>query len=513
MPTPILGPVVAHAAWPESVIAQVEAACLSRSELHDALARNPFITEATWLALYTAKPLPSARRAEQLVCRPLSDVQAAWAASIETRSSVMECVLDCHQVDQSVLDRLARGQALSQSTAAHVARADWVNADTKEAVARKASGLALLRWFASAGSTQCDQAAGEELISTWDDWWDERLSLNGLVRLLGERRPELHEAAIARGPGFAMFRPVLTSRHLSKPKLAKSAIAQIRAQVAVADAVIAKPTSGPVTYPERVAANRAERQLNDLASDLIRLVDNPVVAPELATEAYEVFGAVSYNVSCRAVEQAYRRRCSTTLGAHDPMDRAITTPYEQVSDPKELAYLVRSLHGSGPSDPRLLALAANPHLGAWACEIANRLRGGVVGSDAMPDWVTAVEVFGANYPEVPVGITRTSTSMSTRFAAMPRPTPTYLVADPKYGGKVTLAKDRPDSVETMPPRYPLSLRLIDQLSWNDLSGVAHYLAKRLGNSPAAWQALFGLADDLAANDLDTLCDTVCALTE
>jgi hypothetical protein len=72
---------------------------------------------------------------------------------------------------------------------------------------------------------------------------------------------------------------------------------------------------------------------------------------------------------------------------------------------------------------------------------------------------------------------------------------------------------RGNPVVTMPAHYPVALSLIGLVSREVRSGVALYVAKRLGTNAMAWVTFFALADELATSDLDTLCDTALALSE
>jgi hypothetical protein len=182
-----------------------EAAILTRRELFDDLAENPYITAETWRALYTAKPLPPVDRAIELLNRPLSDYQVEWVCANETRSSVMHLVLAYHEVSPNALSRLASGKGLSQATARQLIEADWVSDAVKEQVARKAGGNALVRWLSSSDLAQCSTEAGEAIIADVALWGKSKVISHQLMHSVVDRRPDLYRSIIEAGLGHPLF--------------------------------------------------------------------------------------------------------------------------------------------------------------------------------------------------------------------------------------------------------------------------------------------------------------------
>lgn len=513
MPTPILGPVVAHAAWPSSAADLAEAAALTRPELRDSLAHNAFISESTWSALYPAKPLPPAKRAADLVSRPLSDDQAAWVASIETRSSVLELVMVTHQLDPAAQDRLASGKALSQTTACYLIDAEWATPAAKEAAARKAGGVALLRWFAHATIAQCPLDSATELIRTWNSWAGPELGASSLVRRLVERRIDLYPLIASREPTHPLFGAMLASRHFSDPALAKLAIGRIKGVGKVAtravDAAVDTHRGAYADATLRERAQSAKRLLIKYEQLLGKLIANPAVSPEQASKAHKVAMVITRReVGINTAENAYLRRCAATLGTYDPMAGALTDPYEQLSDPLAIAYLVKDL-SVGFDGFAHVALAHNPQLGHHAPVVAAQLGYGLSWNVTVPEAKAAVAAFSANYPHLADKVTYRAPRRRGQYSMPLCPQPAYLVGKLTEAGRTCPPWDNP--VEVMPERYPLALSLINQLGHNTLCGIAHYVAKRLGTNATAWLTFFALADELAASDLDQLCDTAIAL--
>ena len=508
MPTPVFGSVVAQAAWPKEVAALAEAAALTRRELFDNLADNRFISNETWYALYTAKPLPPVERAVQLVNRPLSDEQVEWVCSVETRATVMRLILAYHEVSTVALSRLACGKGLSQVTARQLIEADWVTSTIKEQVARKAGGNALVRWLGSSDLAQCSTANGEAIISDTVLWGKSKVVSHQLMRILVDRRPDLYRSIIKVGMGHPLFRLVLGSRHLTDPKLAESATAQILniAYQCVAVNRSAKPDDG--TNLEHMRRKDAARRLLRACERFTaELIANTAVAPALAKAAYEQFTTQTRRFG--RVADAYAARQQVHEGGYDPMAHAIVESYDSISDPVVLAYVVdRMVTRRGLA---LADLARNPHLGKHAETVAMWL-GRSLYWDLTPNEADGVlAVFQANYPEQEIELAY-GRSRTTSWETTPEvPKALYVTGDLSSTRWMRTNEEPPAKV--MPKRYPLALSLINALSAEAYCGIAAYIAKRLGQNATAWQTFFALADELASSDLDTLCDTALTLSE
>jgi hypothetical protein len=426
----------------------------------------------------------------------------------------MEQVLAHHLFDVAAQERLASGKGLSQSTARYLIDADWACDSAKERAARKVGGNALVRWLANSCPTQCSSEAGAELIRTWWDWAEGKKLPARLCRGLVDKRPDLHPAVIAMGPGHGLFELVLASRHFSSRALAEVAIAQIKAVGVRAWSSRDAASQWELhSYAKIKQIRSAERALRRCEQYLGTLIENPAVDPELATMAHD---AVASCTSCAArsganlAERAYLQRRNARAGEYDPMAGALSEPYEQISDEAVLAYLLERLAKCNDGFA-LAALARNPQLGKHTAAVAAKLRFGLGWDLSVAERAAVLGVFGTSYPEYADELAREMPT-GPKGAELPAvPTPTYLAGDlsehrSKRGGTF-------NPVACMPERYPLALSLIAELAKGPLNGVAHYVAKRLGKNATAWQTCFALADELASSDLDTLCDTALALSE
>jgi hypothetical protein len=507
--------VVEHVAWPDSVSAQAEQAALTRPELLDGLARNPFISEEAWFALYPAKLLPPAPRALCLVRRPLSAAQVAQVAANETRSSVLEEVLAHYEIDQAAQQRLACGKGLSQTTAQYLLEAVWVDDRVKELVARKASGVALLRWLANSTTEQCSTESGAALMRAWPEWTAGKKLPSSLCRGLVDKRPDLHPAVIACGPGHGLYDLVLASRYFTSEALAYVATAQLKARAGKAKIGLAAArrmyASSPMGANFHLSIRRTEALLRHCELQLADLIANPAVSPAQARHAKAAAASFSIRSGANAAESAFCRRAKQHVGAYDLMGGALTTPYEQISDAKTLDYLLSrlALRNDGQA---LASLACNPYLGKRARDVAARLRFGLGRDLRAAQRREVMEQFCSLYPQFAEQVAG-EIPLPGRKERQPGRvcTPIYLTGELSSTKALRHMPSAP--VLQMPQRYPLSLNLISTLGLEPLAGVAHYLAKRLGTNATAWQTCFALADELASSDLDTLCDTALALSE
>jgi hypothetical protein len=424
----------------------------------------------------------------------------------------MQLLMTYHELDADGQERLASGKGLSQVTARRLIDAEWATDYAKERAARKAGGNALLRWLGNSDLAQCSTEDGSRLMSDWHSWATGKIIPLRLKRTLIDKRPDLHPAIIAGGPRHGLFALTLASRHFSDQALVEQAIAQIRAVAAHCKATCdVAQRAGPVPNPTSAARVRtAERLMLKCERMTADLVANPAVSPELATAAVEMIATHTRRSLGNVAKLALLQRCKPLSGGYDRMAGALVEPYDQISDEATIGYLLDGLKTY--NDGLALAdLARNPHLGKHAGALAKRLGSGLYWDLSAREAHEVIVTFEANWPGCRVERLFDPPIAHAGPETHPVPIASYLVGD--LSADRYRKPQRGNPVVTMPAHYPVALSLIGLVSREVRSGVALYVAKRLGTNAMAWVTFFALADELATSDLDTLCDTALALSE
>jgi hypothetical protein len=500
--------VVEYSTWPPLAKACAERAALSRPELLDALARNPFISEETWFALYTAKPLPPAARASCLVRRPLSQAQIDWVTSVESRSTVFEDILKYYEINSTGQQRLASGKGLSQTTARCLIDADWVSDEVRETAARRAKGVALLRWLIRVPVEQCSTTEGAKLVLAFNSWIGKTIPRRMAMELV-DRRPDLIPAIIAYGPGHFLYGTALASRRFTSDALATVAIAGIANRAKAAKAKLIAAQAG-VESTDRGNVRRFDMLLVHYENQMANLIENPAVSPERAHQAKDAVAEFTVNTSGNSAERAWYRRSKDQPGGYDAMSGALREPYETISDPTVLRYLLSklALQNNGLA---LASLGVNPNLGKLADEVANRLRFGLGWDLSSTERSAVISRFCELYPHLGDQFLGGVVMPKQHDWPVPAaPDPMYVTEVQRQGEPMIVPGH---ASATMPKRYRLSLKLLGALPREAYCGVGAYVAHRLGDNATAWQTLFALADELQTGDLDTLIDTALALSQ
>lgn len=452
---------VAAAQLPDEAQRALEAVALRIPSLRESLSQNALLSEEAWMDLYQRKPLPKAGAATALVSRPLSKEQRLHVLDVDRRPAVLAALVEHNALDVDEQQLVIDSKGFGPKLAAILVSEPWMDAGLRKTMALAAQGQVLLDLLADSTPEQFSTEEASELLSRFSEWgpsMDEGSSrgkgqrARSLIRLLG-RRPDLLPAAVAAGQHPSVVAAAAGCVHLTDVAL----------QYAAAGL---SPTGEPLV-PEA----ELYRLFTDREYALMALVNNPPTSLEVVAAVERLAAAKDmYRLAESASGRARRR------------PTAITVPYDQISDPEELNWLLRraipNLEYQTKARPfELAALARNPHLQRSDAEqVAQWL-----------DTTYCVEVLG---DELLPALKALQARPDARTEWLP--SVIQRLEDGTYR-----------SEEPWFPRHeePLAATLVmgrplRSLEWDmDLNQTLIHVAARLGASTSAWEHFLTLVDE------------------
>jgi len=528
MPYNPLAAVLASGCFPEEVQLIVEQVALQQKNLRSHLAQSPYLTESTWWKLYTANPLPPLHTARGLISRPLTPAQVEHIATVEKRSSLMTELMARYPISPAAQQRLTHGHGLSQCSMEQLFAAPWATPDAKRGVAYKMLGLAMLTWLATATTDECPLDEALHLVKTYPQWGKPQHGSTShrksLIHDILEHRPELLSGAAELGTTVNSHSvwPVAaaSSRHIGPE---------------VINQLLVKNTVRPIARYQNGRQDEP-RNINTMTL-LCALIENPAVSTEQAKIAIEsasvLPGQALYLSSGLRRALRVRKRIDTIVGnvgkksalapsADSITDNAIRVDWESVSDPAVIKLLV-GIRGNVLDQYHTAALSRNPNLDAVSAErIATRLSARNFYYVRSPFLTTARAAFIANYPLVAAPYADSWRGPWKRqypnYETTVSPIPAYLGSYAKGASFHQRTQNQlVIAPNTSPPdSYSLPLGTIPGVTWDMrdqvYTGIAVYMAKRLGHNQDAWTLALALADQFVSSDLDSLIDSCLKLT-
>jgi hypothetical protein len=447
MSTTLLVELVRNGAFPQSVQTAVETALLPLPQYRQALAASPDLTEATWFAAYTKKPLPPVDRAVDLVSRELTESQAHHVVTIDTRAKVLDALIRHNELSAAVQVILADSRALNESVAARMFTRKWVTSEARAHLADRVGGQVRLEWLATVPSDELSDSAANALLSDFINW--------GPTADTGRAGGPRNKALVA----LFNRRPVL----LANPVVSTTSL-------------LATPAAGcrflPATTARAIARVDAftPEVLREFEYALLALVANPVVDVDLVNELRKAIKDASSTAPywlLSKVQDGVSRRLSKR-------DLTITDPYEVIAG-EALAWVIsRSAPGWESSKTRpfdLVALASNPNLDNVQAVIVQGALDAYYTLDMLShqEHAGACNALLANYPQ------------------LAKSDPEPQVKTPHHQVCHNQAMTLPDDIAVYGTH--------SFVNSHDSGYIGDYLAQRLGNDAQAWSTLFSLAVD------------------
>lgn len=325
------------------------------AELWDALAKNPTLSESTWLRLYqkqNGKPIPAAR-ADLLAGRALSEAQRVHLIGTERRISALQSMLWRNQLTESEHELLAAKKLpagvwltvyQSQTEIRTPARAQlW---------AERAGGLTLLHHLTRVSPEMLSDEAVGALLGRFKEWAPARSFRERVdaLSLLLAHRPQLWEHYVAEGAHEALHSAAAGSRQCT--------------EVAIQRRIAGLTGSGSgAQFREGVDLSQHRWVVRNL-------VNNPRVGIEVIAE---VGAACEHAVTARRASRIYGADDSISMVENAVRFRTEKRPYAIAPEAStvESEDAIRSLgygitHGYAPAgEEDLPGLLANPRTPAW----------------------------------------------------------------------------------------------------------------------------------------------------
>lgn len=375
--TAVAAPVAAKTEFPETVRPVVESLILRNPALRPHLALNPSLSEATWLDLYKAKPLPKASIAESLAGRGLSKTQRLHVLEHERRGKVLKALVAANELDREEQERLLASPGFTEAVAVEMIEAPWCDDDLKKPLALKVGGQVLLSYLASAPDSVFPTDEAATLLSDFRSWGPslsddsprgKRARSQALAQLLS-RRPDLLPAALVPGQHDSVVTAAAGCRHLL-------------------DVTLQYQAAGFVPGQADVPLETLQRK----EFLLMALVNNPPADPGLVDDVIRL-----------AERHGMFKLANSARSRKVKHPEALTTPYELLEDQEALRWIAfRVLPSEYKPDGRpfdVPALGANPNLpDVFAERIRAGLAHGTIGEALGQDLPAAVAAFAAAHP-------------------------------------------------------------------------------------------------------------------
>lgn len=466
-----------------------------------ALSANPFLDEETWTALYPAKPVPPVEVASNLCRRRLNAAQRAHVLAVEKRSAPLVTFLRFNVLAADEQRALAERRKISPALFETFVTQRWADPNLVRPLVFACKGQPMLDWVATAppGALGDDELMNLLVdFSSWGPTTDSAATgarRNSALRRLFHTRPVALEVLEADTVDENLLTPAAGCRFL---------------------------TADGARY---IAGLRGEPLTHQLVSSrsfaLLALVNNPTVDDEVLNALDEHFrgtgGQLAFTI-CNAVARRRERN-----------HRAVSPRYEEIDDPEILRRLVfRALPASYDGERAryksfdALALARNPHLGAYAARIGEWLR--MDHSPARTDVrveerLAAAEVFAANYPtDKTARWVRAHREASERAKARTTasvPASTHGVAPQTALDQPTIT---PEEVQrwkgvvltTTELRSRIGPVAVPVTHMGIATAAFEHIYERFGADSRSWELLFSL-DEAVTGPLGDLLSTVAAI--
>jgi len=449
MPPTLITELLSSGAIPDSVLEAVESAALRVTGFKSALVESPALTVQTWQQIYSTKPLPAITLATALCARPLSRPQRELVITKEHRTGPLTTLIHHNQLDPDEQLALAGNKGFHAAQAISVSEKAWATPEAKQAYAIKFKGQVLLNWLAESTVAECTDQEAIALIEDFANWGP------------------MDDTAAA----GAQRAPALTRLFHRRP-------AVLAAQSVTTVPPLATSAAGCRFFTDRTAQDQianlggGSASVNQYLYALLALIANPVVDPEVVKQLKARLTESRFTdnpIACDTLSLAIRNRTNK----HNFM---VTEPYQVVSDPATLEWLVRRAKVSLDGRTRafdLLALAQNPNL-----------------SD---DQVRAVATSLEAYRTIRdlSDNERQCGHHSLRNGYPHLASELYPTREPSHQAshQGTLSHRPTTSVD--PSKYMISSSPTEDA----IKALAEYAAAKLGSDTNAWMVLFSLSED------------------